>query len=164
MLVFRSKNTVERIFEKHTILHTVYSDILATIMHPKIHDAGISLAAPHFFGNGTTTFSMFDPKVTDTLVRMSQRKITALRMRERSGIKIQFYTILGCPLHPAFEMFHLYLIAIYEGTAKVTVNLMQIQTVLTGDIRSSFQDVSTQFINVTSFARIITGCLDTSGQ
>ena len=62
MLVFRSKNTVERIFEKHTILHTVYSDILATIMHPKIHDAGISLAAPHFFGNGTTTFSMFDQK------------------------------------------------------------------------------------------------------
>ena len=45
--------------------------------------------------------------------------------------------ILGCPLHPAFEMFHLYLIAIYEGTAKVTVNLMQIQTVLTGDIRLS---------------------------
>ena len=164
MLVFRSKNTVERIFEKCTILHTVYSDILAAIMHPEIHDAGISLAAPHFLGNGTTTFSMFDPKITDTLVRISQRKITALRMRERSGIKIQFYTILGCPLHPAFEMFHLYLIAIYEGTAKVTVNLMQIQTVLTGDIRSSFQNIGTQFFHITGFTGIVSCSLDTTGQ
>ena len=164
MLVFRSKNTIERIFEKRTILHTVYSDVLAAIMHPEIHDARVSLATSHFLGNGTTTFSMFDPEVTDTLVRISQRKITTLRMRERSGIKIQFYTILGCPLHPAFKMLHLYLIAVYEGTAKVTVNLMQIQTVLTGDIRSSFQNIGTQFFHITGFTGIVSCCLDTTGQ
>ena len=72
--------------------------------------------------------------------------------------------MLFTPFNPALEMFRLYLIAVYHFTLKISVDFVQVQTVCTRNIRSGFQNVGTQFIYIASFARIITGCLNTSAQ
>ena len=85
-------------------------------------------------------------------------------MRERSRVEVKFHVMFFTPFYPTLEMFRFHLVTVYHLTLEISIDFMQVQTMSTRDIRSSFQDVSTQFINVTSFARIITGCLDTSGQ
>ena len=56
----------------HPIFHAVYSDILASVMYPKIHDTRVTLRLTHFFGNGTTTFGMLNPELTNALIRIRQ--------------------------------------------------------------------------------------------
>ena len=85
-------------------------------------------------------------------------------MRERSRVEVELHIMFFTPFNPALEMFRFYLVAVYHLTLEISIDFMQVQTMSTRDIRSSLQDVGTQFINVTSFARIITGCLNTSGQ
>ena len=68
------------------------------------------------------------------------------------------------PLYPAFEMFGFHLIAVYHLPLKISVNLMQVQPMRTRDIRSGFQDIGTQFVNIAGFTRIVTGSLDTTSQ
>ena len=70
ILIFGSENLIQRIFQQRTIFHSVYSDILASVMHPKVHDTWIALCLTHFFCNYTTTFGMFNPELTDTFIRI----------------------------------------------------------------------------------------------
>ena len=85
-------------------------------------------------------------------------------MRERGRVEIELHVMFFTPFDPALEMFRFYLVTVYHLTLEISIDFVQVQTMSTRNIRSSFQNVSTQFINITSFARIITGCLNTSGQ
>ena len=80
VIIFSCENLVERILQQGTILHTVYGNILATVMHPQVHDTRIALTLTHFFGYGTTTLGMLNPEATDTFVRIRQGQVARLRM------------------------------------------------------------------------------------
>ena len=164
ILIFGSENLIQRIFQQRTIFHSVYSDILASVMHPKVHDTWIALCLTHFFCNYTTTFGMFNPELTDTFIRIRKWQVTWFRMRERSRVEVKFHVMFFTPFYPTLEMFRFHLVTVYHLTLEISIDFMQVQTMSTRDIRSSFQDVSTQFVNITSFARIITSCLNASGQ
>ena len=164
VLVFSSEDLVERILQQSTVLHAVHGDVLATVVYPQVHDTRVALALTHFFGNGTTMLGMFNPEITDAFIRIGQGQVTRLRMRERSGIEVQLHVVFGCPLHPAFEVFRFYLITIHKLASKVTIDFMQVQTMITRNQRSRLQNVGTEFIDIASLARIVTGRLDTTGQ
>ena len=68
------------------------------------------------------------------------------------------------PVHPALEMTWLYLVAVYGFTLEVTVDFVQVQAVSTGNVRSGFQDILAQLVDVACTSGIISGGLDTSGQ
>ena len=70
IFIFRSKNPVERVFKQFTVFHTVYRNILATVVYPKIHDARIALTTSHLFRNGTAALGMFNPEITDAFIRI----------------------------------------------------------------------------------------------
>ena len=164
VFIFRGKYPVEGVLKEGTVLHTVHSDILATVMYPQVHDTWVTLAAPHLFGNGTATLGMLYPKVTDTFIGIGQCKVSTLGVGERSGVEVKLHLVFGSPLHPAFKVFHLYLVAVYKRSAKISINLVQIQAVLAGDIGSGFQDIPSQFFHRASLARIVARGLDTACQ
>ena len=85
-------------------------------------------------------------------------------MRERSRVEIQLHSVLSRPLHPTFEVLHLYLVAVYERTAEITVYFVQVQAMLTGNVRSGFQNIAAQLLHIACLAGIITGSLDAAGQ
>ena len=76
ILIFGSEDLIQRIFQQCTIFHTIYRNILASVMYPKIHDTRIPLCLTHFFRNGTTTFGMFNPELTDAFIRIRKRQVT----------------------------------------------------------------------------------------
>ena len=60
-------------------------------------------------------------------------------------------------------MFNLTLVAVNVLTAEITVDLMQVQTVCTGNKRLCIKNIRTQFIYVASFTWVIAVNLNTSG-
>ena len=64
------------LYDRYRIFHTIYRNILASVMYPKIHDTRIPLCLTHFFCNCTTTFGMFNPELTDTFIRIRKRQVT----------------------------------------------------------------------------------------
>ena len=60
----------------------VYTNVLATIVYPKVHDTWIALCFTHGIGNVTATLGVFNPEVTDAIVRIRQSEAAALRVRE----------------------------------------------------------------------------------
>ena len=72
ILIFCSEDLIQRIFQQRTVLHTVYSDILASVMYPKVHNTRITLCLTHFLRNSTTAFGMFNPELADTFIRVGE--------------------------------------------------------------------------------------------
>ena len=164
VIVFFCKDFIQRVLQQSTIFHAVHGDVLATIMHPQVHDTRIVLTLTHLFGNGTTTLGVLNPKITDSFIRIRQGQVARLRMRERCGIEVQLHVVLSSPLHPALEMRRFYLITIYKLTTEVTIYFVQIQAMVTRNQRSSLEDIGTQFIDIASLARIVARSLNATGQ
>ena len=164
VVVFYGEDFVEALLEEAAIVHTVYRDVLAAVMHPKIHDTGVALAFTHLFGNGTATFGVFNPEITDTFVGIREREVARFGVRERRGVEVELDTQLCGPLHPAFEVSGLALVTVYEFTAEITINLVQVDTVFRRNQRHGLDEVGTHFVDVAGFTGIVTGRLDTAGE
>ena len=122
----------------------------------------VVLGLTHRISNTTTTFGMLNPEITDALVRIRQCQVATLGMGETGGVEIELHVVLLGPVNPALEMFHLYLVAINELIAEVTIDLMEVQTVITSDECLYKLDVFTYLIYITGTTWIITCGLDTS--
>ena len=59
-------------------------------------------------------------------------------------------------------MTDLYLIAIHELASEVTIDLMEIQTVVTCDKGLHEFDILAHLVNITGTSRIVSSCLDTT--
>ena len=70
--------------------------------------------------------------------------------------------ILLGPFHPALEMPRFYLITICNLATEVSVNLVQVQPVSSGNERHRFDQIGTQFVNVARPTGIITRDLNSS--
>ena len=147
---------IERSSEDLAILLALHGHILRTIVHPDIHDARIALRLTHGIGNATTTLRVLNPKVTNRLIRIRQRELTTLRVGERCGVEVEHHLVLASPLYPTLEMLGATLIAVDKLSTEVTVDLMQIQAVVTSEQRLHELDVLTNLIDVTGTARIVT--------
>ena len=164
VLIFGSEDLVERILQQGTVLHAIHGNVLATVVHPKIHDTRVALTLPHFFSHRTTTLGMFYPKASDTFVRMGQRQVARLGMREGGGVEVELHSLFGCPLHPAFKMSRFHLVTIHKLTAEITIYFVQVQAMLTGYQRSRLQHIGTEFVDIACLARIVSRCLDAASQ
>ena len=67
------------------------------------------------------------------------------------------------PLHPAFEVFRLYLVAVYELSAKLAVGLVEIETEGTAEQREHFIDILAQLLDVAGASRIVARSLNAAG-
>ena len=61
-------------------------------------------------------------------------------------------------------MFYLHLVAVDEPAAELAVDLVQIQTMRTGDVAGSLENVGAQLPDVTGLARIVAGGLNAARQ
>ena len=131
--IFRSKNPVERVFKQFTVFHTVYRNILATVVYPKIHDTRIALdnvpSLPQWHGNVWYVQSRNHGCLYPDWLKTSYH---GFRMWERVELKSSFIPFSAALLHPAFKMFHFHLVTVNKRTAEITVNFMQIQAMFAG--------------------------------
>ena len=81
---FLLHDLVERGSKDLTIFLPLYRHVLRTVVYPDIHDTGVALSLTHGIGNVTATLGMLNPEVADALVRVRQREVATLRVRERS--------------------------------------------------------------------------------
>ena len=105
---------------------------------------------------------MLNPEITDALVRIRQCQVAALGVGETGGIEVELHVVLLGPVNPALEMLYLYLVSVNELIAEVTIDFMEVQTVITSDERLYKLDVFTYLIYITGTTRIITCGLDSS--
>ena len=147
---------VERGGKDFAILLALHGHVLRAVVHPDVHDAGVALRLTHGIGNSTATLRVLNPKVTNRLIRIRQRELTALRVGERCGVEVEHHLVLASPLYPTLEMLGATLIAVDKLSTEVTVDLMQIQAVVTSEQRLHELDVLTNLIDVTGAARIVT--------
>ena len=81
-------------------------------------------------------------------------------MRETGGVEVELHVILLGPVNPALEVLYLHLVTIHELTAEVSIDLMEVQTVVTGDEGLHELDVLTHLVNITGTTRVIAGGLN----
>ncbi len=164
VLILRCKNLVERLFQYLTVFETAGGNFLAAVMNPEVHDTGIILVFTHLFADPAAAFRMFDPEIADRIVGIRQRQIAALRMRERSAVEIQLHPVLFRPLHPALKMSRFHFVTVNLPALEIAIYFMQVQTVFTGDQRSRFQDIGTNFVDRAGTSRIVARHLDSARQ
>ena len=71
--LFLLEDLIQRLLEEVAVHSMVDAHILASVMHPEVHDAGVALCLTHRIGNVTTTFRVLNPEVADALVGICQR-------------------------------------------------------------------------------------------
>ena len=76
---------------------------------------------------------MLYPEITYALVGIRQRQVTALRVRERCGVEVETHVSLLCPLHPSLEVLRSNLVAVNKLSAKLTINLVEVETICTSE-------------------------------
>ena len=72
IVLLHGKNLVERVFEKAAIEVVVDGNILAAVVHPKVHYARVSLRLANHIGNFTAAPRMLNPEITYSLVRVGE--------------------------------------------------------------------------------------------
>src|SRR5574344_39020 len=65
-----AKYFIQRLFQNLTITITLYRLILHSVMNPNVHDTRVVLRLTHSIGNTTATFCMFNPELTNFLIRI----------------------------------------------------------------------------------------------
>ena len=63
---------VQALCHEPAIAHTLDGQVLATVVHPDVHDAWIALCPTHGIGNPAATLGILNPEFADTLVGISQ--------------------------------------------------------------------------------------------
>ncbi len=88
--VVLGENLVQTFRQQFAVAFALDGQILAAIMDPDVHDARILLGLPHCIGDASAALCVFDPEIANALVRIGKREIAGFRMRERSGIEVEF--------------------------------------------------------------------------
>ena len=131
-------------------------------MDPDVHDARIILGLSHCVGYAAAALGVLDPELTDGRIRIRETKVTALGMAERGGVEIKLEIVLLSPLDPALELLYAHLVAVDELSSKVTIDLMEVYTVITGKQGLHKLKVSADLIDVAGTTRIVACGLDTA--
>ena len=79
---FLGQYLVERVFQYLAIAHLLHGVVFHAVVHPDVHDARVALSLAHGIGNAPATLGMFNPEVTDALVGIGERQITAFGVGE----------------------------------------------------------------------------------
>ena len=164
MCIFLREDGIERFLQQFAVFHAVHRDVLAAVVHPEVHDAGVALALSHLFGNGAAAAGVFNPEVADALVRVGEGEVARFGMGEGGGVEVELHVVLLCPLHPAFEVAGLHLVAVHELSAEFPVDFVQAQAMASGNEGRGFKDVGPQLLDVARPSGIVAGGLDAAGQ
>jgi len=159
---FLGENLVETVLQDFAVAQFLHREVLASVVNPYVHDTRVVLEFTHSIGDTATTLSMLNPEIADLLVRISESKVSALRVRERSRVEVEFQVMLLCPLHPALEVLHLNLVAVNKLSAEFSVGLVQVQTEGSGKERFHLINILAQLIDIASLSRIVSCGLDTA--
>ena len=133
-------------------------------MDPDVHDTRVVLCLTHGVGDAAAALCVLDPELADSGIRIGKAQIPALRMAERSGVEVKFEIIGLSPLDPALEVLDTHLVAVHEFASEIPVDLMEVDTVVTGEESLDELQVSADLVNVAGASGIVSGGLDTSGK
>ena len=146
---------VERGGEQFAVLLALHGHVLAAVVHPDVHDAGVALCLAHRVGNVAAALGVLYPEVAYALVRVGEGEVAALGVREGCGVEVELHAVLLGPLHPALEVFHLDLVAVDELASEVAVYLVQVQAVLSCQQSLDELDVLAHLVDVAGTAGIV---------
>ena len=158
------EDLVEGLLKQAAVEHVVDGLLLASVVHPYVHDTGIALSLAHCVGDVTAALGMLDPEVADGLVGVGEREVSALRVGEGGGVEVELGVVLLAPVHPALEVLGEALVAVDELAAEVAVDLVQVQTVGSRDQALGLEDVGAELVDVAGLAGEVSGSLDASGE
>ena len=85
-------------------------------------------------------------------------------MRERSRVEVELHIVLLGPVDPALEVLHFYLVAIHELSSEVTVDLVEVQTVVTAKEGLYKLNILAHLVDVTCTTRVVACGLDTAAE
>ena len=85
-------------------------------------------------------------------------------MTERGGVEVKLEIISLRPLDPALEMLDTDLVTVDELASEISINLMEVDTVVTSEKGLDKLEVSADLIDVACTSGIVAGGLDTSGK
>ena len=154
------KNLVERVLQQFAVEVVVDADVLATVVYPEVHDAGVVLRTAHSVGNVAATACVLNPEVAYALVGVGKAEVAALGVREGGAVEVELRVVLPAPLHPALEVLGGDFVAIHDLAAEVAVDFVEVQAMGAGDEALGLEDVGTQFVDVARLARIVACGLD----
>ncbi len=164
VVIFLHENLIKRLLEQLAVHKMVDTLILATIVNPNVQDTGIVLSFTHSISDETATLCVLYPEFADSLVRIGQSKIAALGVRERRTVEVKLGVVLSSPFDPVLEMLRSNLVPVYELSLEVTVDLVQIQSVSTGNKTLGLENVRAELLNVAGLTRIIACRLNSSSE
>ena len=109
-------------------------EILGTVVNPDVHDTWVVLCFTHCIDAMRRQRLVCSIQKSRILLSGFAKDSSPLfGMREGSGVEIEFHLLLLSPVNPALEVFHFYLVAVYELVTEVAISLMQIQTMIAGE-------------------------------
>ena len=80
VVLLLGKDSVEGLLQECAIKEMIDRHVFTSIMHPHVHYTWITLCLTYHVSDFTAPFGMLHPKIADSLVRIGERKITALGM------------------------------------------------------------------------------------
>ena len=109
---------------------------------------------------------MVDPEISDFLIRAGQSQtIFHHRMREECRVEIKTDTMFLSEFYPPLEVSRFQFVTIYKTILfEDSVVSMNIEFFQTRHQAECFFQILEHLIRIRSFTRIITCCLDTTGQ
>ena len=157
-----AKDLVERLFQQLSVFAVSDADVLATVVNPEVHDAGVALCFSHSIGDATATAGVFNPEIPDIVVGICQGEVSAFGMRERGAVEVERHVVFAAPFHPRSKVRLVNLVAVNHTTAEVGIDLVQTQPVLSGDEALGLHDVGSQLVDVPGLSRVVSRALDAS--
>ena len=158
--LFLLEDLIERLLEEMTVHHVVHTLVLTAVVYPKIHDTGVILCLAHGIGNVTATLGVLDPEIADSLIGIGQRKVAALGVREAGAVEIQLGVVGLGPVDPTLEVFYGHFVTVNNLALEIAIDFMQVQTVVSGNEAHGFEDIRTQFVDITGCTGEIARTLD----
>lgn len=108
---------------------------------------------------------MLDPEIADAFARVGEGEtIRGFRVCEAGWVEIHAHLVRLCPIDPAFEMFWLYLVAVYFFSAKLPIERVEVEPMFSGDQGESFIKIRTEFFRYAGFSRMVSRHGDPAAQ
>ena len=156
------KNLVQALLENLTVAQALQREVLASVVNPYVHDAGIALRFSHGIGDDAAALRVLNPEVAYLLVGVGQGEVPALGVRETGGIEVEVHTVSLGPVHPSLEMLHFHLVAVDKLSAEFTIGLMKVHTEGTAEERHHLEQVLAHLIDIAGPTRIVACGLNAS--
>ena len=165
LIDFDREDFVEGVAQPLAGSETVERNILISVRHPEVGDAGIAEFPAEGFGDLPAGDAVADPELAHFRVGAAQREaVLHHRVGEERGVEVQTDVILFRPGDPVGEVFRPDFVAADLLLAGFGVERVQIEPLFARNQRQDFIDVAAELFRVAGPARIVAGHLNAAVQ